>query len=224
MDTKFQTSFIPKKPVVETPKRDVGSGGLFYVISVIIFVFSVVCTVGVFGYMKYVQANIDRMNEELSAARESLQPEVIKEISRVDTRFESAKDLLKTHVLLTAFFDLLESKTLEAVRFTNFSYLMDEGKKVSVTMKGEAKSYAAVALQSKILSEDKNFKNPQFSDLTINKDGNVIFLFKTNIDPTLLFYSTYTNTSAPAEPAQVTSTPVDTGEPVATSSTSQTTQ
>jgi len=199
MDTKFQTSFIPKKSVQDGSVRM--SGGLFHTLAVIIFSLAIVISVGVFAYEKLLGGKISRMEAELTAAKVALQPDLIKELSRADARFEAAEELIKNHTLFSSFFELLESITLQAVRFTSFTYMMNENGKVTVSMKGEARSYSTVALQSKVISENANFVNPQFSGLDLKENGNVIFTFKTEVDPKLINYSTLFN----AMPAPVQS-------------------
>ncbi len=201
MDTKFQTSFIPKKPVVDGSMRM--SGGLFHTLAVIIFIFAIIISIGIFAYEKLLGGKISRMEAELSAAKVALQPELIKELSRANARFEAAKVVIRNHTLFSSFFDLLQPITLQAVRFNSFSYVMNESGKITVTMKGEARSYATVALQSKVISENPNFINPQFSGLDLKENGNVLFSFKTEINPKLVSYSTLLE-STPVVPAPQT--------------------
>lgn len=62
-ETKFTTSFIPKKPI-----QSVGKGGrigrsssnLFTIISMFVFIVAVVATAGVFLYEIKLQRDIDR--------------------------------------------------------------------------------------------------------------------------------------------------------------------
>lgn len=200
MPPKIPTSFIPQKPAPLGHNKV--SGGLFYVLGVIIFVITLALSVGVFVYKKILVSKIGNMETELSTAKAALQPELIAELSRSNARFESAKSLIASHTLLSSFFNLLESLTLKSVRFTNFSYDISEARKVSVSMRGSATSFSTVALQAKVFSEDSNFINPQFSNLDLDKDGNVTFTFKSDIDQKLVSYKTYIDSLVmPATPA-----------------------
>lgn len=184
--TKFQTSFIPKKPVVG-PQSTRASGGIFYVLGSIIFTIAIIASIGVFGYQKFLEGKIAKMEIDLAQAREALDPELIKEISRTNNRFVYAEEIINKHQTTSSFFNVLEKLTLQSLRFSSIVYNTDvQG--LLVTLKGEAKSYSVIALQSKIFSEDKNFVDPQFSDLDLNEQGNVVFTFKSHLNPDVVSY------------------------------------
>ncbi|MEK7187122.1 MAG: hypothetical protein AAB690_02395, partial [Patescibacteria group bacterium] len=84
-------------------------------------------------------------------------------------------------------FDFLESSTLKSVRFTDFSYGTSPAG-VELVMKGQARSYAAVALQSDLFTKSSHFKNPVFSDLGLDESGNIIFTFRAIVNPNLISY------------------------------------
>jgi hypothetical protein len=189
MDTKLQTSFIPKKAFNDVPRK--ASGGLLNIIAIVVFVIAIILSAGVYGYQKLLNSKINKMQTELEDARAALQPDVIKELSRANARFTAGQDLIKKHTLITSLFNLLETETLRAVRFSRFTYMIDDAGRIAIGMTGEAPSYATVALQSKVFSENSNFKGPQFSNLDLSKEGNVVFNFKSFIDTTLVSYDTF---------------------------------
>lgn len=173
---------------------------VFYLVGIIIFIFAVIASISVFAYKKYLENSISKMQVELTNAREALQPNLIKELSRANARFLSAQSLLDSHVTLSRFFDLLQTLTLQSVRFNKFAYTMNDEGKVSVTLSGEARSYSALAVQSKVFSENPNFVDTIFSNLDLNESGNVVFSFKTQVNPRLISYSTYSNSLSPNVP------------------------
>lgn len=191
MDPKFQPSFIPKKNelVGDSFKRPKGvSGGLFYVLGVSLFVLAVVSSAGVFAYEKYLQNRISGMQEDLEAARQALNPSLVKEISRSNARIVSAKEILSSHISITNLFSFLEEQTLQSLRFSDFSFSSDNAGKASIVMNGEARDYRTVALQSDIFSRSPNLKNVSFTGLDLNDSGNVTFSFKANVVPEFLLY------------------------------------
>jgi len=189
MDNKFQPSFIPKGPVVGNSLRDADmSGGITYILAEIIFGFTIIACIGLFGYEKLLQAQIQKMSGDLQAATETVQPELIRDLSRASSRFQSAKLIINNHVTVSRLFSLLESLTLQTVRFNDFSYSADQKGALTIMMSGEARSYASVALQSDIFLNDKSFISPQFSNLDLNQKGNVTFSFKSKIDPGVVSY------------------------------------
>ncbi len=184
---KPQASFIPKKDNTGGFAYKT-SGGLFSFFSSLIFIVTLVSSLGVFAYDKYLSGRIARMENNLTLARQSLRPDLIKELSRSDARLVSAKELIDKHITLSSFFEFLQINTLKSVRFNGMSFSKGEGDTFTVTMKGEARTYATVALQASIFSSDSNLINPQFSDLDLNENGMVVFSFKTGINPKLISY------------------------------------
>lgn len=186
MDTTPQSSFIPKK--TSTGGSFSQSGGLFPFIANTVFTIALIASVGVFAYDKYLQNSISNMDSDLNAARAELQPETIKQLAKSDRRIIAASQIMNNHVTLSSFFELLQSLTLQGVRFTSFSYGPGTNNATTIVIKGYARTYATVALQAKIFSENENFVNPLFSDLDLNDKGDVVFSMKTGINPKIISY------------------------------------
>ncbi|MBX4198977.1 hypothetical protein KW800_01725 [Candidatus Parcubacteria bacterium] len=225
MQPQFQSSFIPKGPVATTGTATRVSQGadrsLLGTLAVLVFVISVVLSVGVFGYEKYLDSRINAMNGDLAAARATLKPEVITDISRLDQRLVATQVLLNKHIVLSPLFDYLENATLKGVRFTEFQYLTTE-QGLTLNMRGEAKGYAAVSLQAQVFNKSPYMKQPIFSDLDLDDKGNVTFSFKVKLDPSIVSYKKLVN-DVPA----VTQVLVPVSQPVttvATTTTDKTTQ
>ncbi len=190
MVVQFQTSFAPKKAPAYAPivRRTGGhSVNIFAIISIIVFIITVGLAVTVFFYKSHLVSAIGEMDVSLAAARKSFEPEFIAEASRLNARIEAARALLGTHLAVSPFFDILEKKTLENVRFTEFSFSV-VGKMMQVSMTGQAKSFNSVALQSDVFGAEHAFVDPVFGNFTLDDEGNVIFSFEAKIDPDLLLY------------------------------------
>ncbi len=201
MEPRFQTSFIPKKPLSPDDHR---AGrrvvGFFSLGSLIIFISVLALSVGVFLYQQFLLQNINAMKRSLDRARAAFEPSLIAELRRLDTRIETAKKLIGVHVAATPVFHLLELNTLQNVRFSDFSYTATGGDSVSITMKGEARSFSAIALQADLLASRREVKDPVFSNLTPDKGGLVAFSFSGNIDPRVVLYQSTLDTTPPASP------------------------
>lgn len=241
MEPKFQSSFIPKGPVATTGTATRISresrASLLGTLALFIFVLSLILSVGVFGYERYLISHIGKMGTDLVAAKASLQPEVINAIARLDERIVSTGDLLNNHIVLSPLFDYLEASTLKSVRFNEFQYQTTE-QGLTLMMRGQARGYAAVSLQAQIFNKSPYMKNPIFSDLDLDDKGNVTFSFKTQLDPSIVSYKKSVNsipvTSVPVAPPvtapAATSTPnqtvpVGTGQaPKTSTSTASTTK
>ncbi len=219
MDTKPQSSFIPKKPSESGALSR--SGGLFPFLADMLFVVALLASVAVFAYDKYLSSEIAKMDVDLSAARTAIQPELINQLVRSDKRIISANTLVDSHVTISSLFELLQSITLQNLQFTSFSFGSGEGGSLSITMKGEARTYATVALQAKIFNDNENFINPQFSNLDLNDKGDVVFAFKSQINPKIISYVEKLRAGAPIPaqaPVALPPTSTSTSTPTASSS------
>ncbi|MEK7579419.1 MAG: hypothetical protein AAB460_02740 [Patescibacteria group bacterium] len=188
MAQEFQTSFIPKKTFEGTPVHTkVGIGGILSIIAASLFVLSLLISGGVFLYERFLETSLTRKKETLEQAKKAFEPELIRELSRLDARLSLAGDLLDAHVAPSGMFDLLEDLTLETVRFTSFGYGIEEGG-VRVTLQGEARSFASVALQSDEFAKNRSVRDPIFSGLTLDERGDVEFTVSALVDPKVLSY------------------------------------
>lgn len=202
MVIQLQTSFIPKKPQALSSGAPVPGGksvNLFAVIALVIFLLTAALAAGVFFYRGYLIQHITQMDAKLAAAKKSLEPEFINEASRLHSRIEAAKELFALHSAPSLLFDLLEKKTLESVRFRDFSFDARNEREMTLSMTGEAKSFNAVALQSDVFGAEPQFVDPVFSNFNLNERGDVVFNFKATVDPKLLRYSETVIASTPAE-------------------------
>ena len=188
MDGKFQTSFIPKKPVVSAVKARKSGMSLFMVLAIFIFVISLVLAGLVFVGRKYLSAELKKDEESFKKAQEVFDPLTIETLVKLDKRIESGKKILSKHVAILPIFDFLESKTLKNIRFKNLGLIFSEDGTASLDIKGEAKNFSAVALQSDVFAESKELKNPIISDVDLTLTGGVTFSFKSEVDPSLVLY------------------------------------
>lgn len=191
MVIQLQTSYIPKKASV------IGSGqpvvgrthvNVLAIIAFVIFFIAVGLSATVFFYKSSLIRLIASMDAELAAAKKSFEPAFIEEASRLNTRIDGAQELLGNHRALSPLFDILEKKTLESMRFKDFNFTSVSSQSATLSMTGQAKSFNSVALQSDVFGSEKAFKDPVFSNFNLDNQGDVIFNFKTTIDPGLLRY------------------------------------
>lgn len=189
MDPQFQRSFIPKKPITAAPQASSSSISLFSLLSTILFIVVIALAGGVFFYHNLLQKQLDTDRASLERAKGAFEPDTINEIIRLDSRIEIGKQLLNSHVAVTPFFNFLSTVTLKSVRFRDFAFTYLAPDKVLVSMKGQASSYAAVALQSDLLNQQKQLKNNLLTDMALEPTGLVSFSLSTTIDPSLLTYS-----------------------------------
>lgn len=160
----------------------------FAFISLVVFTATVALAAGVFVYRGFLIRDILAKDAQLTAARKSFEPEFVEAAARFDARIEAASRALSRHLAPSLLFAFLERRTLEAVRFTDFSFDAGSGQGATLSLSGEAKSFNAVALQSDVFGEEKHFINPVFSNFALSDRGNVLFQFKAEVDSVLVAY------------------------------------
>lgn len=199
MDKEFQTSFIPKKTVIESPKRVGGSGGgIVNLIAFIVFIASLISAGAAYFYRSSVSSNIELYKSSLAKARDQFEPGAIAELQILDKRLNAATDILQNHVAVSPIFEILQDLTLPTVRYSDFSYAIDDTKKiVEVTMKGEAKDYNFIALQADLFAENKFIKNPIFSDFVLDQTSNIDFNLTFSVDRSLISYESFLDRENP---------------------------
>ena len=197
MDPRFQTSFIPKKPIVSTPSRDASPINLFSLLATIVFIVAVALSGGVFFYKQLTSKQIVQNKTDFERAKNAFEPDIVNKIVRLDTRIETGKKLMESHVAVTPLFEFLSDVTLKTVRFKDFTFTYLAKDKIQVALKGQALSYASVALQADLLNAQKNLKNTIVSDMALETAGTVSFSVSTIVDPNLFSYVKTIGTTTP---------------------------
>ncbi|MSU44710.1 hypothetical protein EXS45_00805 [Candidatus Nomurabacteria bacterium] len=193
MESNFQTSFIPKKPIVEERVIRTRSVGFLTIISFFILFAVLLITGGLYFFKVNLTKNITQMGIDLNLAKNRFEPSKITELKVFDKRLRASSEILSKHIAITPIFAALSAITMKTVRYTQFGYGIGADGKVSVKMTGLAVGYRSIALQSDLFStrdEGKNFIDPIFSNLTLDDKGNVMFSLEFSVDPTFVDYKT----------------------------------
>lgn len=205
METKFQTSFIPKKPLTTEPGRAIpnngGSGGssIFMVLAVIIFIASIGLAGFTFVWKNILLTSQEQYKKDLAKNEQSFNISLIEDLKKASAKLSLAKEIIKSHVAVSEVFKIIGALTIDGVRFSDFTYegptgSGDSGTMGKLTLKGIATSYSSIAFQSDVfgqsskLGTNKVIKNPLLSDMNLDANGNVGFTFSANIDPSLYSY------------------------------------
>ena len=193
MENKFQTSFIPKKSFDETGKVRIKTPhNLLSVIARILIFISLIAALGVFAHSFILDRRIASAKEEVVTKEREFDYEAVENIVRVDNQLKSAVILLKNHTAVSNIFNVLEENTISNLRFNSFDFAYISPTRIVLTMKGQARTFGAVARQAEFFSTSSStrpyFKDPIFSDLDLDESGNVRFTFLTSIDPALIAY------------------------------------
>ncbi len=201
METKFQTSFIPKKPLItgERPRSPVGIS-IFMGIAVIIFVASLAGAGFVFAWKGLLVDSQHKYQQELNEQEKRFKPEEIERLKKKNIRIDFAKELLKNHLSVSEIFSIVGGLTIDGVRFSSLDYSGPDAKAANggtlakISMRGIANSFSSIAWQSDVFGSSQRYgtnkilKNPVLSDLVVDATGNVGFSFMANIDPVDISY------------------------------------
>lgn len=190
MEQNFQTSFIPKKPILNESVAYARPVGVFLIISLFILFTTLIATGGLYFYKGILVKKIAGMENTLNLAKNRFELSKIIELQTFDKRLRSSSEILSKHFTIVPVFNALEQLTMKSVRFTKFSYDLGNKDKsmISVKMSGVAIGYRSVALQSDLFAKNKNLIDPIFSNLTLDNSGNVVFDLEFSVDPGFVNY------------------------------------
>lgn len=194
MEQNFQTSFIPKKPMVESRATSSRPIGIFTIISIFVFFAVILASGGLYFYKGVMAKNIASMSNDLTLAKARFEPEKINLLQILDKRLRASDTVLKSHITISPIFQALQDITMKSVRYTKFSYNIDEKNKVDIKMSGQTvgygaySAYASIAMQSDLFSKNKNLIDPVFSNLSLDEKGNVIFDLNFSVDSSFVDY------------------------------------
>lgn len=194
MPDRVTTSFIPKESLMQdrNPRAPRKSPLVFvHIVAGGILVLAVIASGGMFLFKTYTEQSIISKRQSLDRQRAAFEPATIEELLRLDKRITASQGLLKSHTALSLLFEDLEGRTGENVRFKNFKYESSGQGKFVITMGGTAKSFNAVALQSEVFGKSSVIKDPIFSGLNLDQNGEVVFDFSAVIDPARINYATF---------------------------------
>jgi hypothetical protein len=149
MDNNFQTSFIPKKPLVEEKAPRTRKVSLFNFLATLVFFASLAAAGGMYFYKSTLETGIEKKQADLERAQAAFDPETISELVTLDRRISTSLTLLDSHTKLSPIFDLLSEVTLTTVQFTDFKFSTPEnaGDAIRVQLIGIAPGYKTVGLE-----------------------------------------------------------------------------
>src|SRR3989338_1345799 len=190
MEPNFQTSFIPKKPMVKEHATASRPIGFLTIISIFVLFTMLLASGGLYFYKTIVTKNIAEMEKTLFLAKNRFEPSKITELQVLDKRLRAGSEILSKHIVISPIFQTLQLITMKTVRYTKFNYDFggNADDKVSVKMSGVAKGYSYLALQSDLFAKNKNFIDPVFSNLSLDITGNVVFDLDFSVDPSFVDY------------------------------------
>ncbi len=203
-----QSSFIPHEEDFRGGVRVRPSGiiTLLMLLSIVLFVASAVLAGGVFLYLQYLQTDKQSKEDSLQRAEQQFDPSLLTDLSTLDDRLKAATVLLNNHVAPSALLQLLEQSTITTLGYAALTLDASNPASISVKMDGVADSVNTVALEADILSKNKAFVTPIFTNINREADG-VHFNVSATLSTKSLAYAQYIGgasaTQAPAPGASL---------------------
>ncbi|HDO23734.1 MAG TPA: hypothetical protein ENG99_00780 [bacterium] len=181
------TSFIPKKSFSKPVYRR-RSIGLFLGVAVALFFISALVLAGAYFYKNTLEKRASSLSESFKRVQSAFDPSLIVKLNDLSKRIDVVKVLLGQHKSPSKIFRFLEEKTLKNVRFSSFSYKFLKDKEPEVSMRGMAKSYSSLALQSESFQDSKNVKNVSVSEISLKDGGMINFNIHLVLEPDFIKY------------------------------------
>lgn len=155
-------------------------------IAVALALLSILASAGVFGYEYYLKGVKVAKAEELERAQKAVNIDTVEGYIRLKNRLSTATTLLDQHIELSEFFDVLEQRTLQNVRFNSLTIAVDDDRSAEIEMEGVARNFNALAAQSQEFATEKRIKRAIFSGIDVNENGTVSFSLNAIVDPRLI--------------------------------------
>jgi hypothetical protein len=208
MEVKMQTSFIPKKPILESRPESAGVS-LFLLLSIIVFIVVIALAGGIWLWQRSLLAQIVKDKEALAAAKASYEEDTINPLIRLDNRIEESKILLADHIAVSPVFTMLEQNVLKNVRLKTMKFAFVSNSSIKVDLTGTASSYDALSKQSDAFGSEtlrKFISSPVISDFSPTQDGTISFNFTALVNPRLVSYENTLGETATVPAASATTT------------------
>jgi len=206
METKFQTSFIPKKSVSPTgmagnaPVIRRAPSSIVMTLATIIFLTSIAAAGGLYAWKFILVEDQESYKKQLSQRQGQFDLGLIRDLKQVNIQINTARQLMASHLAISQVFDSIGRLTSEKVRFSNMELSTgiggNVGSDIKISMNGVGLDLPTVAFQSQILGELEQYglrdviKNPILSDPTEEDvKGTVLFKFSASMNPQTLLYS-----------------------------------
>jgi len=201
METKFQTSFIPKRPLVSDPKiptvhSRTGNASITMVIGSLLFIASLGGAVFTIVWKNVLLKSQANYIVQLKESEKRFNITLIEDLKKVNTKIDVGKKLFTSHLAVSEIFPIMNQLAIESVQFNSFQFSAptndEDGVKVSI--KGTAKDYNSIAFQSDVFGSAnkygslKSIKNPIIADLIEGPSGQISFSFTGTLNPQDILY------------------------------------
>ncbi len=187
METKFQTSYIPKKPVEMNPiSHSKGSRtSIFMILGTVIFIASLLGVGFTFFWINMLNNEQARLKDDLVKSESLFNNKLIEELKRTDIKINLAKKVLNNHIAVSESLNIVSNLTINGVRFKSFDFTGAAGEEniAKIKLSGVANTFLSLAFQSDVFGGSAGFgtrkilRNPILSEISVLEDDKNIVNF-----------------------------------------------
>ncbi len=165
-----------------TPSR-VRTISIINMIGAILLVVILLLAGGVYGYKKYTEGKLTKLQDKIGEFEESLELTDIEAMIRADRAITRGGDLLDSHVTSSTVFNLLEDNTLLGVSYTSFSYDATER---MISLNAKIVNDEIFAEQLKTFRLSNAFSSVGFENINLLEDDSVEVLLMLGVSEAAL--------------------------------------
>src|ERR1035437_2075754 len=223
METKFQTSFIPKKPLaVSNTGQARHSISILLTISIIVFIISLGAAGFAYAWENVLNSEQNQYKDTLAKDQDQFNTDLINTLTKANIKIDIAKSLIAKHLAVSEIFGIIGQLTIGSVQWKSFTFSAPAtsgasaggtSNDITVSMQGETDSYYSVAYQSDVFGQSSKLganqviKNPVLSNLSVGSNGKVVFSFTASVDLSKLSYTDEISAQNTASQSSTSSTP-----------------
>ena len=223
METKFQTSFIPKKPLaVSNTGQARHSISILLTISIIVFIISLGAAGFAYAWENVLKSEQNQYKDTLAKDQDQFNTDLINTLTKANIKIDIAKSLIAKHLAVSEIFGIIGQLTIGSVQWKSFTFSAPatsgasaggKSNDITISMQGETDSYYSVAYQSDVFGQSSKLganqviKNPVLSNLSVGLNGKVGFSFTASVDLSKLSYTDEIKGQNTASQSGASSTP-----------------
>ena len=164
-------SFIPKqgsaKRVRQTASRQVH---ILTVVSYVLFVATLVASMGVFFYNRYLDKRLTGEVEKLSSDIGGFSEADMDTVREFNIRLHQAQGRIDKSISITSVFGALEDATLKSVAISELTITREDDSQILVKAKVNTDSFDASLFQRGVYERNSVIKNVEITDLTLDRN------------------------------------------------------
>ena len=188
LSSSIPTSFVPKQPGGPNQRRS--GTNILFIVGLLIFLFGALACAGTFLYSSYLKNIETTKGQQLVAEQKKVDPNTVEQFVRLKNRLTASQTLMRQHIELSQFLDLLGTITLDDVSFKSMSVQVADDRTAQIQLIGQAASFNALAAESKQFAAQPYIKSAIFSNIAPSaKDNTVAFTINATLDPRIVVES-----------------------------------